>query len=41
MRAIRNKIVHDYRGINVQIIWDTAKNDLPTLKEQVRKFLGE
>lgn len=41
MRAIRNKIVHDYRGINVQIIWDTAKQDLPILKEQVSKFLGE
>ena len=28
MRAIRNKIVHDYRGINLQIIWETVRNDL-------------
>ena len=41
MRAIRNKIVHDYRGINLHIIWDTVKNDLPLLKEQVRSLLGE
>ena len=41
MRAIRNKIVHDYRGINLQIIWETVQNDLPALKEQVRKILGE
>ncbi|KXK13530.1 MAG: hypothetical protein UZ14_CFX002001609 [Chloroflexi bacterium OLB14] len=41
MRAIRNKIVHDYRGINIEIIWDTVKKDLPILKEQVSKFLGE
>lgn len=41
MRAIRNKIVHDYRGINLQIIWDTVKNDLPLLKAQVRNLLGE
>jgi uncharacterized protein with HEPN domain len=41
MRAIRNKIVHDYRGINLQIIWETVKNDLPSLKEQVRELLGE
>jgi len=41
MRAIRNKIVHDYRGINLQIIWDTVVNDLPALKKQVRKLLGE
>jgi len=41
MRAIRNKIVHDYRGINLHIIWDTVKNDLPMLKTQVRSLLGE
>ena len=41
MRAIRNKIVHDYRGINLNIIWETVQNDLPSLKEQVRKILGE
>ncbi len=41
MRAIRNKIVHDYREVNLNIIWDTAKNDLPSLKKQVRKLLGE
>jgi len=41
MRAIRNKIVHDYRGINIDIIWDTVRNDLPSLKTQVRSLLGE
>ena len=41
MRGIRNKIVHDYRGINLQVIWDTVKNDLPALKKQVEKILGE
>lgn len=41
MRAIRNKIVHDYRGINLHIIWDTVNNDLPALKIQVKKLLGE
>lgn len=41
MRAIRNKIVHDYRGINLQIIWDTIRNDLPALKLQVQELLGE
>ena len=41
MRAIRNKIVHDYRGINLHVIWDTIQNDLPALKKQVRNILGE
>lgn len=41
MRAIRNKIVHDYRGINLHIIWDTVQKDLPLLEKQVREILGE
>ena len=41
MRAIRNKIVHDYREVNLNVIWDTAKNDLPPVKKQVKKLLGE
>jgi uncharacterized protein with HEPN domain len=39
MRAIRNKIVHDYRGIELEIIWDTVKNNLPGLKDQIKSLL--
>jgi uncharacterized protein with HEPN domain len=41
MRAIRNKIVHDYREVNLSVIWDTAKNNLPSLKKQIKKLLGK
>ena len=41
MRAIRNKIVHDYRGINLHVIWETVQNDLPALKKQVQNILNE
>lgn len=41
MRAIRNKIVHDYRGIELEIIWDTVKNNLPGLKIQIEHLLGK
>jgi uncharacterized protein with HEPN domain len=40
MRAIRNKIVHDYRGIELEIVWDTVKNNLPSLKIKVKRLLG-
>jgi uncharacterized protein with HEPN domain len=39
MRAIRNKIVHDYLEINTEIIWDTVQSDLPPLKIQIKKLL--
>jgi len=40
MRAIRNKIVHDYRGIELEIIWDTVNNNLPGLHDQIISLLG-
>ncbi|MEW5830741.1 MAG: DUF86 domain-containing protein [Chloroflexota bacterium] len=41
MRAIRNKIIHDYREVNLDVIWDTVTNDLPAIKSQVEELLGE
>ncbi len=41
MRGLRNRIVHDYRGINLNVIWDTVQNNLPALKRQVQEILGE
>jgi uncharacterized protein with HEPN domain len=41
MRAIRNKIVHDYLEVNADVIWDTAQTDLPALKAQIEKLLGK
>jgi uncharacterized protein with HEPN domain len=36
--GMRNVIIHDYLGTNVKIIWDTCKEDLPILKEQLSTF---
>jgi uncharacterized protein with HEPN domain len=32
--SLRNRIVHDYEGVNVLLIWDIIENDLPDLKSQ-------
>lgn len=39
MKGLRNRIVHDYDGVNIKIVWDTMKVDLPILKEQLSKLL--
>lgn len=31
MRGMRNRIVHDYDGIKLSIVWDTIKEDFPEL----------
>ena len=41
MVGIRNKIIHDYDGINKAIIWDTIQNDLAGLSEIMKKMLNE
>ncbi len=37
--AMRNRLVHGYFDIDAEIVWDTAQNDLPILKEQMEKIL--
>lgn len=31
MYGLRNKIVHDYEGVNLVLIWDILREDLPQL----------
>ncbi|MEO5911489.1 MAG: DUF86 domain-containing protein [Pelobium sp.] len=35
LKDFRNFIIHEYFGINNQIVWDTVKLRLPELKEQI------
>lgn len=38
MYGLRNKIVHDYDGVNLVLIWDIVKEDLPELLEQLEQL---
>ena len=35
--GLRNIITHEYFGVDLENIWETVKNDLPLLKEQLAK----
>ena len=35
--GLRNKIVHDYDGVNLVLIWDIVKEDLPELYNQLEE----
>jgi len=41
MADIRNKIIHDYFGIDYEIVWDTVKTDIPHLKEWMEIIIKE
>ena len=34
MAGMRDRLVHDYMGVNYYIVWDAAKNIIPILTEQ-------
>ncbi len=36
--GLRNKIVHDYEGVNLVLIWDIVKEDLPVLTAQLEEL---
>ena len=38
---LRDKIVHDYYGVNLKILWDVILEKLPGLKDQVTTLLDE
>lgn len=38
MRGMRNLLAHEYFGVDNEIVWKTAVEDLPTLKEQIQNI---
>jgi uncharacterized protein with HEPN domain len=37
----RDKVIHGYFGVDLDIVWDITQKDLPKLKEQIKKVLEE
>jgi uncharacterized protein with HEPN domain len=36
---MRDKLIHDYFGVDIEKVWLTVLKDIPTLKKQVRRIL--
>lgn len=34
--SMRNVMIHDYFEVNVEVVWDTIKEDLPVLKRKIK-----
>jgi len=44
MSGIRDKLVHEYFGIDMEILWKVAKDEIPPFKISIKnilKSLGE
>jgi len=39
MKGMRNILIHEYFGVDLEVLWETIHEDLPLLKEQMRKLM--
>ena len=37
----RNRLIHGYFGVNIDIIWEIATVDIPKLKDQIKEIKNE
>lgn len=35
MSGMRDRLIHDYMGVNYSIVWDVIKNKIPELHDQI------
>lgn len=40
MAGMRDRLIHDYMGVNYLIVWDVVKNKIPELYEQIIELIG-
>jgi uncharacterized protein with HEPN domain len=41
MAGMRDKLIHEYFGVNYQVLWKTAKEDIPPVRALIKKVLKE
>jgi len=37
--GMRNKLIHDYFGVDIEKVWLTVKKDIPLLKSEINRIL--
>lgn len=40
MAGMRDRLIHDYIGVNYAIVWDVLKNKIPDMNKQISEFLN-
>jgi uncharacterized protein with HEPN domain len=37
--GMRDKLIHDYFGVDLDAVWDTVEKDIPPLKNEIKKLI--
>jgi len=38
--GMRNKLIHEYFGVNTGVLWETIKNDIPALEKELQLVIN-
>jgi len=41
MKGMRNVLIHEYFGVDTDVLWRTVNEDLPPLKAQIQRLISE
>ena len=39
--GMRDKLIHDYFGVDIEAVWSTIDKDIPVLKKQIKQILNQ
>jgi len=39
--GMRDKLIHEYFGVDYKIVWDVVLNEIPKLKENIKRIVAE
>lgn len=41
MTGMRDKLTHEYFGVNLEVVWRTVREDLPSLRSRLAPIIAE
>jgi len=41
MSGMRDRLIHDYFGVDYELVWDVVKNRIPELRRQIAPMLSD